>query len=515
MSGLKELIEKYGSLAEIPNWELEKIGYQKTVNPENSSICIKKISLEPEEKRLTPHKEWFEIFQEPIVFSQPIKLSENISESYLFKIYQKIEKMETYEDNFWDTSWQDGAAWLICPQLSNLERVRGLLNLLGPEDLPKEYINSIRRIYGFGCDLSLWLGEEAWDDEDKRKEIKKHLDSFRFDLEKIYSKFKDKDFLQNLKNSYKNFLNSFLSGPENYWNKEFEDIWEKGMEFLKEKLDKSFTEMTLEEKINFLNGIRKENLKLSEEERQLKEKLKKSKPNEESFCQVSKQLKETKEEIKKQLDYINNLRIFFDPKEEELISRVRNKVKDLLEFIHHEQKEIETKILIDGSYKPEIDFRAGEISGDCTAGKPLPFDHPQVHNLKIYFNMEHQGNIYLVEGKAGKLFFDKNPRIKKVEEIYPAWHLEAIQIPLEKKSAEVFLKNFFSKLKEKAKETGVKYFTLNDRPSRWSNFEGMQKAIGRYLSDLMFFYYPNIIIDKKKYSEFQGEGGAFLIESGR
>lgn len=104
----------------------------------------------------------------------------------------------------------------------------------------------------------------------------------------------------------------------------------------------------------------------------------------------------------------------------------------------------------------ERDKDPGAVSGDCTEGKPLPFAHPQLQNLKVYEDQNHIGNIYLLSAEDG--------------EGKAVWLLDAIQIP-KKLDWKETLPGFRDALGTQAQKAGVHAIYVNDSSERISNYD--------------------------------------------
>lgn len=148
-----------------------------------------------------------------------------------------------------------------------------------------------------------------------------------------------------------------------------------------------------------------------------------------------------------------------------------------------------------------LDADPGNISGDCTEGKPLPFDDPEIplHNLKVFDkNREHIGNIYLLETSLG----DETK----------VWHLEAIQIPCTF-DWKFFVKNLFKRLAEQATGKGISGITTNDSNEKISNYDYISRAVIEYAGEIGaaegHVEIPEV--NRIGKSEFQSEGGVLIF----
>ncbi|MEO8065747.1 MAG: hypothetical protein ABI643_02735 [Candidatus Doudnabacteria bacterium] len=156
---------------------------------------------------------------------------------------------------------------------------------------------------------------------------------------------------------------------------------------------------------------------------------------------------------------------------------------------------------LDPTPNAELDRDPGQISGDCTEGKPLPFADSliPVYNVKVFESKQkHIGNIYL-------LITDTDAGEK-------AWHLDAIQIPatIHWESA---TEQLFQYLGEKAKEKGIKYITVNTEENLISNYDYIGKAVMANIVSSGQKKVQIIIpfVDEGEYSEFQSTGEAYVV----
>jgi hypothetical protein len=112
----------------------------------------------------------------------------------------------------------------------------------------------------------------------------------------------------------------------------------------------------------------------------------------------------------------------------------------------------------------QLDSDPGVISGDCTAGNPLPFLSPNsLYNVKVFRESQHIGNIYLLQV------------VDKIDHKPYAWHLDAIQIPLNtdwKVAAPVIIEA----MKQKATAKGVDHITINGQEHHISNYDYIADA---------------------------------------
>lgn len=152
------------------------------------------------------------------------------------------------------------------------------------------------------------------------------------------------------------------------------------------------------------------------------------------------------------------------------IGRIVSRVQDFL-IIGKDRQDQNVLLILDGSWNPSLDRDPGAVSGDCTEGKPLPFDRPEIpiYNVKIFDRgSEHVGNIYLLVTHLHE---------RPDETI---WHLDAIQTPRLEVDLDELIEGVVSEIGAKAAEKGVKYITVNWDPSKISNYDYVQDTVLRF-----------------------------------
>lgn len=175
-------------------------------------------------------------------------------------------------------------------------------------------------------------------------------------------------------------------------------------------------------------------------------------------------------------------------------------IQDLL--INRKAGETKSESLIlDARPDPELDRDPGAFSGDCTAGKPLPFDNPNipVFNVKVMQAKDHIGNIYLLESltKTNKT----------------VWHLEAIQIPSALIDWSKFTNSLISSLAECAAQKAVDLITVNGTNETISNYDYIAESVmtfwqatGQETTEI------NIpMVKDDRHTPFQGNGQALVL----
>jgi hypothetical protein len=154
-----------------------------------------------------------------------------------------------------------------------------------------------------------------------------------------------------------------------------------------------------------------------------------------------------------------------------------------------------TKYRIDPEYNPEIDFKAGQVSRDCTRDKPLPFYQANCHNFKIYADEKYVGNIYTVES---------NKEFDVQQEQRRSLLLDSVQCPeFTKNIAYQLLKEFLPKLKERYGEQVD--IVANTKAGALSNYQPIREAIQEFMGRKATkkFMFPDFSL-RKGFMNFQG-----------
>ena len=249
-----------------------------------------------------------------------------------------------------------------------------------------------------------------------------------------------------------------------------------------------------------------------EEYKILKEKIK-SVPIEEKKI-LNKRLGEIEEAKKKNINIINSIREYFNFPE--IVSKeIKKELSDLQDFLVRKGGKENYNLRLIGTPDKELDRDPGVMSGDCTEGKPLPFEDPNfpIYNIKVFkLDQEHIGNIYLL--------ITKDIKHRKV------WHLDAIQIPLTA-TWETSIAELFKSMGEKAQEKGVSFISVSKEDSHISNYDYIQKSVKDYAKkinlgdidvDVASMYYSAFLenedlehIKEEKYSPPQGSGEDMIV----
>ncbi len=141
---------------------------------------------------------------------------------------------------------------------------------------------------------------------------------------------------------------------------------------------------------------------------------------------------------------------------------------------------------LNGKPNSELDRDPGKISGDCTEGKPLPFDVPTLplYNVKVFSqDKKHIGNIYLYETTVGEGTNKK-----------PIWHLDAIQIPANVDWSEG-IANLFDSLKVVARAKNIPFLSISTYNPHISNYN--------YIADAAIAYVKGIKAQKNELNDYE------------
>lgn len=122
---------------------------------------------------------------------------------------------------------------------------------------------------------------------------------------------------------------------------------------------------------------------------------------------------------------------------------------------------------LDTTPNARLDKDPGELSGDCTAGKPLEFGEATgLHNVRVSAEGKHIGNIYLLESTTS--------------EGVPVWHIDAVQIPLRTVDWSQFPDLLVDALRPLAVDCGVQGITVNKRQHHVSNYDYISRGFMEY-----------------------------------
>ncbi len=228
--------------------------------------------------------------------------------------------------------------------------------------------------------------------------------------------------------------------------------------------------------------------------------------SEEERVSLNARLKEIKEQRKKRLKIKQGVIDFF------LFADVyaragKRAIKEAQDFLTagKNTKEGQAMFYLDARDNEELDRDPGSISGDCTSGKPLPFNRADIpaFNIKVFTSEKrHSGNMYLIATVV-------NESERKV------WHLDAIQIPLSGVDWESSIEEIIKSLSSEAETKGIEAITVNRALHHISNYDFIANAVKTYWEEhgrmITYVDMPENIPDG--YSSFQGTGDAIVLWS--
>ena len=205
---------------------------------------------------------------------------------------------------------------------------------------------------------------------------------------------------------------------------------------------------------------------LDREEKVLREKIKLA--NNEEKRQLSGEFKKIKERKKRKVQIQKGLQAYFNLPQ--FVAKLnRKQVVSIQEFLvtRGDNSQKESRLYLDATWNPKLDSNPGVVSGDCTINRPLPFDNLKipVFNVKVFDSEKvHIGNIYLLAIETQ----EKHPR--------KVWHLDAIQIPESNIDWDITLKNVINAMGNEAQKKGVQLITVNDKNYLISNYDYISRS---------------------------------------
>ena len=225
---------------------------------------------------------------------------------------------------------------------------------------------------------------------------------------------------------------------------------------------------------------------------------------------LSGQMKSIAEQKKKLQQIQFGMQLFFSMPEylSGLHHKVVKEAQDTL--VAGKGKEQQTGFLyLDATPDDKLDADPGKMSGDCTQGKPLPFERPEmpVYNVKVRDdNKKHIGNMYLL--------------VTKELSGHDVWHFDAIQVPKSTVDWEMTTAAIIDSISPIAAEKGIEAITVNDEPHHISNYDYVQEGVKAYWEkhgsritdvDMLEDIESEFSQKEDRYSHFQGTGEAKVL----
>lgn len=383
--------------------------------------------------------------------------------------------------------------------------------------MPLDQVGS--SVYGVFPDAEKFLEDRI--DEANGELNTKASGRMHTELERIKGRVTDKTVLNSAFNSYLDKLLTELLDPN-----DFKDVIEYcnalGLRSVRDVVnyytDKYLEDLISEEDRARFNSVpsyeekakiiraAKTNAELSSEEAVLKAKIK-SAPVEEKK-QLSGKLKQLDQERRRRAKKRMGVANFFSLPDL-LASTYEEEINNVQRFLANPGRMGTQVYVLDPTPDPVLDKNPGRVSGDCTDGRPLPFDDPDVpvYNVKIKnSDNEHVGNMYLLVTHTE----DAARR--------PVWHFDAIQLPDRSVDWGTAAKEVITSLGEKAKEKGVEIITVNSNEELISNFDYISSNVVKYWEEVAGKKKVNVAIpsvSSANRSAFQGGGRALVLWENR
>jgi hypothetical protein len=521
---LKELLTEYRSLLRIPDSELEKIGKKKvrTQNLDGGfSYTIKDVNWEENKKTLFGEIDWEAHFSQGIR-TEPQTATRLLDYIHQNKLYDMADILERLNDNLpEDTPLSQFRELIFQHSNENYNTAeKELIFELAEISEDKWYdtpeFKESREIINYGEIHSCWnTCHTAYHHLNKVEEKLRyfladyHDEQLSFEktgkdvaniLEKILAQLNDSPLnKQTFEERCNAEIKGKISGDLNLLEQQnirdmvhhdtlcsakikiaSEVLYANGFEEISTKI---LNFETMEECADYLRNCKNDVLPSFQEREELKKEPRKN----------SVRLKELKKQFKQEKQVIEGARDFFEPYL--VASEVLSKpAKDMLNILIANKKAYSTTWTIDSTQDEEKDADPGRASGDCTAGRPLPFYHPDLHNLKVYEGKEHIGNMYLFVTEQDESETEKD-----------VWHLDAIQIP-KRANWEKTIETLVDSLSEEAKKQNVNMITVNSRLPLISNYDYIAKAVRGYKGGITktAAIELSLDVDSDQFSEFQG-----------
>lgn len=529
----QNLVQQFGSIAKIPNEELSRIGFRKAdldTDGYNGLVRIKPVNIEELPKKtekinnapferidvdINTTPEGFRRLQRdiPLVSRKlrAVRVLTNMDEENLTEVLgRKFELLVGRHGKVPDPEWKTGSETDYSPRYM----VRHLVFQYVPEEVfgvgqTNSYIESN---FNFENYLT-WQGEMS--SIDTRQ--------FHTDLERCKAQLGDPEIYKRRFDSLltNNFVDTFKGSPEILLPQSLtkrglstglgltqhafsELLQQEGFEKLGEILIKARTEQEVIATITSFKVPMTAELTTSEKE--LKAKLKAAdKQDRPLLAKLNDKLRSLQGTRRERLMLLEGMLDYYRLPEiaADIYRRRIKAVQDLL-VSKGDQEDSKVLITLDGTPDPVKDLDPGTLSGDCTAGSPLPFNDPNipVYNVKVFQNDAHIGNIYLLYSHTSS---------KK-----PVWHLEAIQIPRARLDWHAAIPAFIDGLLIEATKKGVEAITINKEDKKISNYDYISKAALEYAERSASSEYIDIPnVTKEGYSSFQSTGSVYSFPASK
>ncbi len=222
---------------------------------------------------------------------------------------------------------------------------------------------------------------------------------------------------------------------------------------------------SLQQVKDMLSTVKKNDLKEYQLEQRIAEQIRNAATVDEKRA-LSTELKKAKEKTRERMNDVRDVRDGLSPYLP-LTEVCLQKLKAIEDCLVGGISQQDKTYTLDGRPDRALDHDPGKVSGDCTEGKPLPFNiRDDLHNVKVY-SPDHRyvGNIYLYDTTE---LTDENPR--------RVWHLDAIQVPqyLDWKES---VKSLVEVISAEAATQGIDVITVNTEAKAISNYDYVADAV--------------------------------------
>lgn len=510
---------EYGGIANIPDDKLQEIGYIRR-DPDNPGY-ISPIGLKPKEVviKAPPFETLILQLQTSGITFRRIEYSDN-DQGYLLvrKKLNDLEQMTTYVPDF-------PRAQLITPDLERL--IASLIPVMQDQN----YSNIDDLIYIFIediiCETFIKSYENSPLSDNGYLSDSLNTDLTQIDTAKLYQSIERasgilKDTLETSRIFESELSRTISDRKDAYdWNLNDDYLRQNMKTTLFECLTQLFQSYLVannfhsgvdglrgqknpQEIIQLLSFIRKDSVTdLVEQEKSLKSQIRLlDKTDLSRLKRLNEQLKNLEHQKTSRQGILQGMIDFYQTPTQvtKFYSTRLREIQDLL--LNRKSGETKSEALIlDARPDLELDRDPGAFSGDCTAGKPLPFDNPNipVFNVKVMQARDHIGNIYLLESQT------------KTHQT--VWHLEAIQIPTALIDWSKFTSSLIGSLAEQAAQKSVDLITVNGTNETISNYDYIAESVmafwqatGQETTEI------NIpMVKDDRHTPFQGNGQALVL----